>query len=92
MYTHIRIFLCTEGHKVGYEKKQQEQKIWADPDNEENQKYIAEQLRLENVQANMVTAMEELPEGRYTYITHITHTHTHHTHITPRSHTGGIIN
>ena len=42
------------GHKTAYEKKLQRDRIWADPDNEENQRLIAEQVRLENVQANMV--------------------------------------
>merc|ERR1711991_830889 len=51
------------GHKTAYEKKLQRDRIWADPDNEENQRLIAEQVRLENVQANMETAMEEMPEG-----------------------------
>lgn len=52
-----------QNHKAKFERKVLEDKIWADPDNEENQKIIAERIRLENVQQNMETAMEELPEG-----------------------------
>ena len=37
--------------------------IIENPDDPENQAYIHEQVRLQNVQANMETAMEELPEG-----------------------------
>ena len=56
-------------NKVVFEKKQQEHKLWSDPDNTENQRLIAERIREENVQANMEVAMEELPEGfgRVTY-------------------------
>ena len=50
-------------HKVVYEQKQQEAAIWANPDDEENQQIIAEKIRMENVQANLMVAMEELPEG-----------------------------
>lgn len=50
-------------HKVVFDKKRQEDKIWSDPDNEENQRLIAERIRMENVQANMEVALEELPEG-----------------------------
>ena len=50
-------------HKVTFDRKQQEDRIWADPDSAENQRIIAERIRLENVQQNMETAMEELPEG-----------------------------
>lgn len=51
------------GHKVIFEKKLKEQSVWANPDDPENQAYIQEQVRLQNVQVNMETAMEELPEG-----------------------------
>lgn len=50
-------------HKMIYEKKQEENMIWADPDNEENQKKIAERIRMENVQKSMETAIEEMPEA-----------------------------
>jgi hypothetical protein len=40
----------------------EEYKIWADPNNEENQRIIAEKIRIENVQQNLAIAMEELPE------------------------------
>jgi DNA damage-inducible protein 1 len=49
--------------KAGFEKEQRLKSIAADPMNEENQKAIAEQIRMENVQANMETAIEELPEA-----------------------------
>ena len=51
------------GHRQVFERKQKEQSVWANPDDPENQAYIQEQVRLQNVQANMETAMEELPEG-----------------------------
>jgi DNA damage-inducible protein 1 len=50
-------------HKVKHERRQAELAIFADPDNEENQKKIAEKIRLESVQANMELAMEEMPEA-----------------------------
>ena len=51
------------GHKMIFERKLKEQSVWENPDDPENQAYIQEQVRLQNVQANMETAMEELPEG-----------------------------
>ena len=51
------------GHKIVFEKKLKEQSVWENPDDPENQAYIQEQVRLQNVQANLETAMEELPEG-----------------------------
>lgn len=48
---------------VKYEAKEEEARIWSDPDNEENQKIIAERIRMQNVQASMETAMNEMPEA-----------------------------
>jgi len=48
--------------KAVFEYKQEIAKIEADPTNEENQAKIAEQIRLQNIKANMELAMEELPE------------------------------
>ena len=50
-------------HKMGYEQKKEQQKLWSNPDNEENQKIIAEKIRMQNVDENMHTAMENLPEA-----------------------------
>jgi len=50
-------------HKIGYEQKKEQQRLFSNPDNEENQKIIAEKIRMENVDENMHTAMENLPEA-----------------------------
>lgn len=49
----LRAFMMSrylKGHKVIYEKRIEESKIFADPDNPENQEKIAERIRLENIQ------------------------------------------
>lgn len=46
-----------------FEQRQEEEKIFSDPDSEENQRKIAEKIRLQNIQASMETAMEEIPES-----------------------------
>lgn len=51
------------GHKVQYDQKVEEEKIWSDPDNPENQQKIAERIRLQNVHASMETAINEMPEA-----------------------------
>jgi DNA damage-inducible protein 1 len=50
------------GHKVQYDQKVEEDRIWSDPDNPENQQKIADRIRQQNVQASMETAMDEMPE------------------------------
>ena len=50
-------------HKTKFDKQQEQARFEADPDNEDNQKAMMERIRLENIQANMETAMEELPEA-----------------------------
>eukprot|EP00602_Paraphysomonas_sp_CaronLab_P005400 CAMPEP_0185019804 /NCGR_PEP_ID=MMETSP1103-20130426/2379_1 /TAXON_ID=36769 /ORGANISM="Paraphysomonas bandaiensis, Strain Caron Lab Isolate" /LENGTH=327 /DNA_ID=CAMNT_0027550291 /DNA_START=286 /DNA_END=1269 /DNA_ORIENTATION=- len=50
-------------HKVIFDKREEEARIFADPLSEENQALIAERIRQQNVQASMETAMEEMPES-----------------------------
>lgn len=47
-------------HKVIFEKKQEENMIWSDPDNAENQRKIEERIKMENIQSSMETAIEVL--------------------------------
>ena len=49
-------------HKVVYDRRQEHAKIEADPMNADNQRRIAEEIRLANVRENMELAMEEMPE------------------------------
>eukprot|EP01035_Chromulina_nebulosa_P018185 gene18185-23843_t len=50
-------------HKKTYENQQELNRIYANPDSEENQKIIAEKIRLENINENMNYAIENLPEA-----------------------------
>jgi DNA damage-inducible protein 1 len=50
-------------HKRAYDQKQEMDRIWSNPDDEENQKKIAEMIRLEAINANMEAAMESMPEA-----------------------------
>lgn len=50
-------------HKRTYEQKQELARIENDPMNADNQRKIAEMIRLENINANMETAMESMPEA-----------------------------
>ena len=49
-------------HKKIYSEKQELARIDQDPTNEENQKKIAEMIRLKNIQENYETALEDTPE------------------------------
>lgn len=50
-------------HKVIYEQREEEAKIFSNPDSEENQRKIEEKIRKQNIQSSMETAMEEIPES-----------------------------
>jgi DNA damage-inducible protein 1 len=50
-------------NKQNFEKEQALRRIEANPDSEENQKAMMERIRLENIQQNMETAMENMPEA-----------------------------
>ena len=52
-----------KGHKVAWEKKKEEEEIWANPDTAENQQKIAEMLRVQEVERLHNIAMEENPES-----------------------------
>lgn len=62
----IRMLMMTRAlnnHSVVYEKRVEEQKIFADPFSEASQKRIADQISQKNIQANMDVAWEEMPEA-----------------------------
>lgn len=62
----VRLLMMTRAlnnYNVVYEKRVEEQKIFADPFSEASQKRIAEQISQQNIQANMEVAMEEMPEA-----------------------------
>lgn len=50
-------------HKIIFEQREEEAKIFHDPMSEESQRKIEEKIRKQNIQASMETAMEEIPES-----------------------------
>jgi len=50
-------------HKRAYDQKQEMDRIWSNPDDEANQKKIADMIRQEAINANMEAAMESMPEA-----------------------------
>lgn len=50
-------------HKRNFSQQQELARIDQDPTNEENQRKIEEMIRLQNIQANMESAMENMPEA-----------------------------
>ena len=50
-------------NKMKYDEKVEEDRIWANPDTDENQRIIAERIRQQNIEAQMTTAINEMPEA-----------------------------